>query len=276
MQEHQADIDGRRFRFLERPGPGPPLLCLHGLGDTSDQFEPVAARLPRDWRIVALDQRGHGGSWQPARGYSCVDFARDAAAFLDTLGLEAAHLFGHSMGGRNGIALAAERPGRVRSLIVGDIGLDANPEDVAGTARFFRGLPESFPDEAAARRHWEARKPGYPQGGIDLLMRNLERGPDGMLRWRYSIEACIEAVTAARSRDWWELAPRVRCPVLFLHVEGSTEVPEPVGERMCRDIADVRHVRVPGAGHNFHLENPDFAAARIREFIAAVDPEARR
>jgi pimeloyl-ACP methyl ester carboxylesterase len=274
MQEHRATINRQTFRYLERPGTGPVLLCLHGLGDTADQFEPIASRLPEHWRIIALDQRGHGGSWKPERDYSCLDFAADAAGFLDHLGLPATHLFGHSMGGRNGIALAAQQPDRVLSLIIGDIGLDENPGDIEGTTRFLRGLPESFADEAAARRHWAKRKPGYPPEHIDLLMRNLETAADGHLRWRYSVDSCIATVTAARQRDWWELAPRIRCPVLFLHVEGSTEVSEPVGERMRREIPNGLYLRVPGAGHNFHLENPGFAADTTLGFITALDPAA--
>jgi pimeloyl-ACP methyl ester carboxylesterase len=119
MEERSAAAGGRRFRYLERPGTGPALLFLHGLGDSADKFEPVAARLPGGWRLLALDQRGHGGSFRPDQGYLPFDFADDAAAFLDELGLPSAHLFGHSMGGRNALLLAVRHPERARSLILG-------------------------------------------------------------------------------------------------------------------------------------------------------------
>jgi pimeloyl-ACP methyl ester carboxylesterase len=222
MEERTALAGGRSFRYLERPGDGPPLLFLHGLGDSADQFEPIAARLPAPWRLLALDQRGHGSSFKPDEGYAPLDFAADTAAFLDERGLSSAHLFGHSMGGRNAMVLSARHPVRVRSLILGDIGPDENLADIRATRRFFEKLPDAFPTSQEARRHWRARKPGYPEESIDILMRNLEPAPDGTLRWRFSKAACIAAVTAARSRGWWEFLREVRCPALLLHVEGRT------------------------------------------------------
>jgi len=271
MEERWTDLDGMGFRYLERPGPGPVLLFLHGLGDSADQFGPVATLLPGDWRLLALDQRGHGGSWKPEEGYSPIDFARDAARFLEALGLEAAHLFGHSMGGRNALALAALSPERARSLILGDIGMEEDPDDIEATSRFFRRLPESFSTEEEARAHWRKRKPGYAGEMIDILMRNHEEAEDGSLRWRFSKEACIAAVTAARSRPWWNLCPQVGCASLLLHAESSTELSDEVAERVRREVPGIRYARVPEAGHNFHMENPEFAAGEIRAFVEEVE-----
>jgi pimeloyl-ACP methyl ester carboxylesterase len=271
MDERRIDLDGEEFRFLERPGSGPVLLFLHGLGDSADQFEPVGSRLPDGWRLLALDQRGHGGSWKPEEGYSPIDFARDAARYLEALGLEAAHLFGHSMGGRNALALAAFRPGQVRSLVLGDIGMEEDPKDIEATTRFFSRLPESFSSEEEARAHWRKRKPGYPDEMLEILMRNLEEAEDGNLRWRFSEEACIASVTAARSRPWWDMCPRVACPSLLLHAESSTELSDEVAAQVRAEVPGIRYARVPDSGHNFHMENPEFAAAEIRAFVEEVE-----
>lgn len=274
VQERIARLLEHRFRYLERTGTGLPLVFLHGLGDCADQFGPVAGRLPEPWRLLALDQRGHGGSWKPERGYSPEDFAEDARRFLDALGLESAHLFGHSMGGRNALLLAAARPGRVRSLIVGDIGPERNLDDVEATRAFFNSLPATFASGSEARAHLRARKPGYTDEMLDILMKDVEPAPGGGVRWRFSSSACIQAVTEARTRQWWDRLSLVGCPVLLLHAEESRELSDEVAERMMREIPDGRTVRVPASGHNFHLENPAFAAARIRAFVEEV--EARR
>jgi 2-(acetamidomethylene)succinate hydrolase len=267
MEERTLEIGERTFRYLERPGKGTPLLFLHGLGDSADQFEPIAARLPSDWRLLALDQRGHGGSFKTAGGYSPFDFADDAKLFLDTLEIPSAHLFGHSMGGRNALVLAAQSPKRARSLILGDIGPEENLKDIASTRAFFESRPASFATAAEARAHYRERKPGYSEENLDILMRNLETTPDGSLRWRYSTPACIAAVTAARSRDWWEFLRRVRCPHLLLHAEGSGELSDEVAGRMRREAPQMGYVRIPGSGHNFQLENPLRAAVEITHFI---------
>jgi pimeloyl-ACP methyl ester carboxylesterase len=166
--------------------------------------------------------------------------------------------------------MAAGSPGRVQSLVLGDIGPDKNLADIRATRIFFNKLPASFRSEAEALAHWRKRKPGYPEERLRLLMRNMQERPDGGLAWRYSTEALIAAVTAARSREWWDLLPDVRCPVLLLHAEGSKELSGEVAGRMRRELRDVRYVRVPACGHNFHLENPEFAAAEIQKFIGEV------
>jgi pimeloyl-ACP methyl ester carboxylesterase len=270
MEERTLEAGERRFRYLERPGKGTPLLFLHGLGDSADQFEPIAARLPGGWHLLALDQRGHGGSFKPPGAYSPPDFADDTKVFLDALGVPSAHLFGHSMGGRNALVLAARSPERARSLILGDIGPDENLADIEGTRSFFESLPDSFATAAEARAHYLERKPGYSEESLGLLMRNLEAAPDGSLRWRYSMPACIAAVTAARSRDWWEFLPRVRCPFLLLHVEGSGELSDEVAGRMRREAPHMSYVRIPDSGHNFQLENPVRAAAEITRFVEGL------
>jgi len=277
MNESFVTVAGNRFRLLERPGDGTPLLFLHGLGDTADQFEPIASRLPDNRRLLAFDQRGHGGSCKPDDGYSPIDFAEDARALLETIDVPSAHLFGHSMGGRNALLLAARHPAMARSLILGDIGPDENRDDIEATRTFFESLPESFADEDEARLHLRRRKPGYTDDTLDLLMRNLERADDGTLRWRYSRAACIAAVTAARSRDWYEFLPRVVCPMLLLHAEGSGELSDEVAERMRREAPGMRYQRLTGTGHNFHLEAHIPAAALIALFIRHADygPPAR-
>jgi len=266
VQQKWAKTIRGKFRYLERPGEGPVLLFLHGLGDCADQFEPIAAHLPDTWRLLAMDQRGHGGSFKPAEDYSPLDFAADTKAFLDELDLWSVHLFGHSMGGRNALVLAAQHPERVRSLILGDIGPEENFQDIKDTRSFFERLPKSFADDDKAREHWRKRKPGYSEEQIDLLMRNLERAPNGSLRWRYSAAGCIAAVMAARSRDWWEFVRGVRSPVLLLHVVNSDELPDEVARRMCRQMPSIRYSRIADSGHNFHLENPKSAAEEIRKF----------
>jgi pimeloyl-ACP methyl ester carboxylesterase len=267
MEERSLEAEGRSLRYLERPGKGTPLVLLHGLGDSADQFEPVAKRLPDNRRLLALDQRGHGGSFKPDGGYSPFDFADDVKVFLDALDIPSAHLFGHSMGGRNALLLAALHPDRARCLVLGDIGPEEDPADIEATRSFFDALPDRFATSEEARAHLRRRKPGYSEKNLELLMRNLESAPDGTLHWRYSKTACIAAVTAARSRDWWEYLHRVRCPFLLLHAEGSTELSGEVADRMQREAPHMNYARIPDSGHNFHLENPDRAAAEITRFV---------
>ena len=98
-------------------------------------------------------------------------------------------------------------------------------------------------------------------------MKNLEQDRTGQLVWCYSKDACIQSVTESRSRDWWEYLPRVQCPVLLLHVKGSTELSDDVAEKMIKHLPQATYRSISDSGHNFQLERPDTAADEIQQFI---------
>jgi pimeloyl-ACP methyl ester carboxylesterase len=98
----------------------PPIVLLHALGESADDWAVVADRLLREgWRLVALDLRGHGGSDQPGE-YSFDAMTTDVTAALDRLGLRDVVLVGHSMGGNVALRVAGTRPDLVARLVVED------------------------------------------------------------------------------------------------------------------------------------------------------------
>jgi pimeloyl-ACP methyl ester carboxylesterase len=120
-----------RYREVGR---GEPVVLMHGFTQSLDEWRGVADRLAADYRVVAFDWRGAGRSGKlddPAR-YGDAMLA-DVASLLDHLGVERAHVVGHSMGARGAAAFAVRYPDRVRSLV-----LAAGPfEDAAATAALF-------------------------------------------------------------------------------------------------------------------------------------------
>ena len=171
------------------------------------------------------------------------------------------------MGGRNAFIFAAQYPECTQSVILGDIGPDKNLDDVKGTIDFFNNLPKSFQTPDEARDHLEKRKPGYSVENLDILMKNLTEDTIGNLVWCYSKDACIQSVTESRSRDWWDYLPIIQCPVLLLHVEGSTELSAAVAKRMAQELPNVNYRTISDSGHNFQFENPDCAANEIHQFL---------
>jgi pimeloyl-ACP methyl ester carboxylesterase len=98
---------------------GPVALLLHGLGSDADDWALTAPGLQR-FRVIALDARGHGQSdW--AASYELTDLRDDVIEAMDTLGVLAAAVVGHSMGGVVAYLLAATRPDRVRALVLEDM-----------------------------------------------------------------------------------------------------------------------------------------------------------
>ena len=116
------NLPGRGEVFVRDSGgmPGSPaVLLLHGWTASADiNFFSVYASLAESYRVIALDQRGHGRGMRSLEPFSLEDCADDAAALLEQLGIGRAIVVGYSMGGPVGMLLARRHPGRVAALVM--------------------------------------------------------------------------------------------------------------------------------------------------------------
>lgn len=122
--------DGLEIAFFDEGDPaGEPVLLIHGFASTANVnwVHPGWLKTLGDagYRVIALDNRGHGASAKPheAAAYHPITMAGDAAALLDHLDLASAHVMGYSMGARISAFLALNHPYRVRSLVFGGLGI---------------------------------------------------------------------------------------------------------------------------------------------------------
>ncbi len=99
---------------------GAVVLCLHGLGSSSDSWRHVGPALGDRFRVIAPDARGHGRS-QWTRDYSFEAMRDDVAGLMQELGILAAILIGHSMGALTAYEMAANRPDLIRLLVLDEM-----------------------------------------------------------------------------------------------------------------------------------------------------------
>ena len=99
-------------------GSGEPLILLHGNGEDGTYFVHQIAFFENDYRVIAVDSRGHGRSPRGTAPLTLGQFARDLADFMDELGTESAHLLGFSDGANVALLFALEHPERTRSLVL--------------------------------------------------------------------------------------------------------------------------------------------------------------
>ena len=107
-------------QYVRVGGHGPAIVLLHGFGDSGDMWEPLAAILVKEHRVIVPDLRGMGLSSHPETGYEKAAQARDLAKILDLLKVEQFQLVTHDIGNMVGYALAAQYPSRVTSWVVMD------------------------------------------------------------------------------------------------------------------------------------------------------------
>lgn len=270
------DLPDGRFRVLDWPGDDPSVLFLHGLTGVAEVWGPTVAALgePRP-RCIAFDQRGHGHSAKPERGYDVGMFVRDVVGIVRALGLDRPHLVGHSMGGRVAMVTAARHPELFRSVSIVDIGPEAWRANWVESMEAFEAMPAVYPDAEAAIGNAGRARPGESTdaalgrpGAAELRAITLSRlrdAPGGGVTWLADREALKATVRIQRSRDYWRDWERLSLPALLVRGGRSRELRERIAGEMRRRNPRVRFVEFAGVGHNIPLLAPGMLARALRE-----------
>ena len=106
-----------QLHYIEQ-GQGQPLILLHGNGESCDYFEHQIAYFSNNYRVIALDTRGHGKSPRGEKPFTIAQFAEDLHGFMNEKGIEKAILLGFSDGGNIALSFVLKYPERVEKLIV--------------------------------------------------------------------------------------------------------------------------------------------------------------
>ncbi|MGW5641335.1 alpha/beta fold hydrolase [Saccharopolyspora sp. NPDC003752] len=255
---HLTTPEGNRLSYVDFGGPGRPVLALHGAYGRGRAFHGLAQRLGSRYRVIAVDQRGHGLS-DPARDYGREAFLGDAASVIEQLDLAPAVVLGHSLGGINAYQLAARRPELVAAAVVVDVGAEISvPEDTA-IAR----LPRHFASLQALREG--IRRAVAPFGAVEHFDESAVEDEQG---WRFRWDAADMAeVKRGVCGAWWDDWAGGEQPLLLIRGEDSPLIPPAHGADMVRRRANTELVTIEGAGHDLHLTHPDRFAAVVRRFL---------
>ncbi|ALC25702.1 alpha/beta hydrolase [Streptomyces sp. CFMR 7] len=246
-------VAGRRLSFLDFGGPGRPLLALHAHFGEGRTFARLARELGDSWRIIALDQRGHGRSDSPP-DFSRTGYVEDAAAVLEHLGIQSAAVLGHSLGGVNAYQLAARFPGLVTALIVEDIGVE-----VDGDLSFTLSWPHRAPTRT------ELLEELGPSA--IYLMDAVREYPDG---WGLAFHPKdMNASQQHLNGDHWIDWLASDCPALLLRGSRSTVLSAKHAKDMAARRPHTRLVELP-AGHTVHETAPVEFAAAVSGFLSSL------
>src|SRR5437660_12709589 len=145
-RDHTVALHGLRFHYTEHgEREAPVVVMLHGVTGHARTWDEEAAALASRYRVLALDQRGHGDSDPaPHADYTVAALSADLTAFADSLRIARASIVGLSMGGRVAIAFAGQAPQRVERLVVVDIGPDISEAGLVRVGTLMAKSPELF------------------------------------------------------------------------------------------------------------------------------------
>jgi pimeloyl-ACP methyl ester carboxylesterase len=262
---HAVTRDGTELVYWVWPGSGPPVLLLHGIGNYGRYWDLFAGAVDGRLQLVAPDARGHGESGRPADGYAPADFASDALAVLDSLGIGSAVVVGHSMGGLHSIGLAARHPQRIRALVIVDASLEPLAQGAERAQRLLTGRPPRFRDRAEARAYLERTSPGYAKAVYENRLAFAFRDEGGSLVWR-SDRAALQRIMSGRvpREDRWQALSLIECPTLVVRGTRSNVLSEDAARGMVGALRSGSLLELD-AGHNVPLDRPrELADAVVR------------
>lgn len=271
-----VQLGALRFHYVEwGPRDAPVLLCLHGLRSYARTFQALATVLQRDFRVIALDQRGRGQTdWDPRREYYAARYAADIEAFVDALGIERLHMLGHSMGGINALVYSLANGHRLSSLVLEDSGPGAS-RNSGGATRIDAELantPESFPDWGAARAFWRSIRPNVTEAAIESRVANSLRQTDAGVAWIHDQAGITQCRLhpAQPDPDLWPCVRQLACPTLLVRGERSDYLSRETFEAMRAASTHIAGVEVEGAGHYVHDDNPARFHAVVSAFLGPL------
>jgi len=246
--------DGPRL-YAEEQGTGDPLVLLPGQGSSHLMWGRTIGLLAARHRVVVFDYRGTGKSGTPEDGWSTRGFAGDAVAVLDALGIERAHVYGFSMGGRVAQWVAIDHPERVGALVLGA----TTPGDAHGVPR-----PPHVDERLGAGGDLTEflHNPGWARARLRV---------EGVCNdWRVgtSQRAALRHYRASQAHDSWDGLASITAPTLCVH--GTEDVLNVVAnsDMLAQRIPDARVHCMPGAQHAYFEEQEVEATKVVLDFLA--------
>ena len=252
--------------YYESHGDGPPLLLVPGLNGVGSWWAQQIPAFARDFRVIVHDHRGTGQSTMSRIQYSVDQMAGDVLKLMDKLGIDAAHIAGHSTGGAIGQTLAQDHPTRVRSVVLS--------ATWAGPDPYFRRL-------------FETRKAMLQSLGVEAYLRAsvLSLVPpkwisenDAAITEQHRQQAAAPApveITASRIDAIVRFNRRarlgeIRCPTLVIVAADDMITPKFYSDELATKIPGAKLVVLDYGGHFAPVIMPEPYNAAVGGFLRAL------
>jgi pimeloyl-ACP methyl ester carboxylesterase len=260
--------DSVRLVFDEYGQTGPTVLLLHGLAGYAGEWAMTGRCLSSAYRIIALDQRGHGRS-RPLRGdMSRAAYVADVISVIEAVGVGPVVLIGHSLGGHTAMLTAAERPDSVAALIVVEATPAHDAEAPDRVRQWLSSWPIPFTSREAAADYFTGLNDFRSSLAAQVWAAGLEERADG---WYppFTIDAMVDSLREVAVTEYWDQWVSIRCPVLIVRGEWGA-VSKEHADRMVGLLPAARETRIVGAGHDVHLDQPDRWHNTAAAFLESV------
>lgn len=253
--------------FYRKKGTGPPLVIVHGLYGSSDNWINIGKRLAEKYTVYMLDQRNHGRS-PFADSHTYDDLRNDLEEFFEQHQIKKATLLGHSMGGKVAMWFAADFPEKIEKLVIADIApknylllkedsqfyLHQNILLAMQEIDFSKIKSRNDVDDFMAEKIDNVRIRQF-------LLKNISKDKETkQYKWRINADVLynhLEEIVSGVDKNWLnDRIPIFSYPVIFIRGMKSKYI-LPEDEILIKKIyPDAKIVDIPEAGHWLHAEQP--------------------
>ncbi|WPN96855.1 alpha/beta hydrolase [Pseudomonas sp. MUP55] len=261
------DHEGCSLHY-EEYGHGAPLILIHGLGSSSQDWELQVPVLARHYRLIVVDVRGHGRSDKPRERYSIKGFMLDLNALIEHLALPPAHVVGLSMGGMIAFQLAVDEPAQVKSLCI----VNSAPEvKVRSAADYWqwakrRSLARLLSPRTIGKALGERL---FPKAGQSDLRRRMAE------RWASNDQrAYLASFDAIVGWGVQEHLCTITCPTLVISADHDY-TPVAQKEIYVKLLPNARLVVIEDSRHATPLDQPEVFNTTLLDFLQTVDATTR-
>ena len=258
---HRVNVNGVRM-YYEVSGTGAPLVVLHGAYMNIPAMGAIVPKLASTHKVYAVELQGHGRTTDIARPITYPNLADDVAAFMDSVGLQKADVFGYSMGGQVGLQLAIRHPTKVNKLVAASVAYDLKGWQPVYTEAIPQMTVEMITAMPFAKEYPKlaANPSGFPELARKLIA--LEKEP---MAWEEDLKAVKTPVLViAGDADVMTLEHSV---ALFRLLGGGV-----MGD-MGKPLPASRLAILPATSHTAVITQVDLLHGFIEPFLKGTTPK---
>ena len=244
-------------------GEGDPLLIMHGVFGSSDNWQTLGKEFSKHFKVYLIDLRNHGKS-PHSDEFDYHLMAEDVLELLEEEQLEAAHLLGHSMGGKVAMNLATKNPEKIKKLIVVDIA----PKDYPPHhQQIFAGFRSVDLGSLKSRKDADDQMSKVIKnfGVRQFILKNLDRDSNGLFRWKLNLNAIEKA--AEMVGNGLEQGSHFDGETLFIAGGNSDYILQEDHETILSIFPKAEVETIEGAGHWVHAEKPVELKQAVESFL---------
>lgn len=243
-------------------GGGKPLIILHGIFGSSDNWVTVGKKLAESFRVFIPDQRNHGDSFH-SDDFNYDAMAEDLLAFIKQHHIEKPVIIGHSMGGKTAMRFAVDHPALFDKMVIVDIGPKAYPAPHQSLISVMTSLNTNSIGtrmEADEQLQKHIPDPRVRQ----FLLKNLKRTGNG---YKWKINLSVIAKNIDRMGEGFQRNAYTDKPILFIRGGNSDYILDQDIISIASLFPNSNVITIPDAGHWVHADKPDEFIRAVEDFI---------